>query len=114
MRYTKQAYLSIDNNLAERMLRQVALGRNNWQLCGSAEGGKTAAVLYTVIGACKHLGIDLFAYLRAVLPALVAPGINLCEEALTSWLPDAWQKGQQDSCRGGGTLAITEPEEAPI
>jgi hypothetical protein len=41
-------------------------------------------------------------------------GINLREEALTSWLPDAWQKGQWDSCPGGGTLATTEPEEAPI
>src|SRR5262249_39725522 len=31
MRYTEQGYLAIDNNLAERTLRQVALGRNNWQ-----------------------------------------------------------------------------------
>jgi transposase len=44
MRYTEQGYLAIDNNLAERTLRQVALGRNNWQFCGSAAGGQTAAV----------------------------------------------------------------------
>jgi transposase len=30
----------------------VALGRNNWQFCGSAAGGQTAAVLYSVVGTC--------------------------------------------------------------
>jgi transposase len=56
MRYTEQGYLSIDNNLSERALRQVVVGRSNWQFCGSAEGGKTAAVLYSVVGTCKHRG----------------------------------------------------------
>src|SRR6516165_7823425 len=45
MRYTEQGYLAIDNNLSERALRQVVVGRNNWQFCGSAEGGRTAAAL---------------------------------------------------------------------
>jgi transposase len=90
MRYMDAGYLAIDNNLAERTLRQVALGRNNWQYCGSAEGGRTAAVLYSVMGTCKHLGIDPFAYLRAVLPALFRLGERPGEEALACWLPDAW------------------------
>src|SRR5262249_36314730 len=70
MRYTEQGYLSIDNNLSERALRQVVVGRANWQFCGSAEGGRTAAALYGVVGTCKHLGIDPFAYLREALPGL--------------------------------------------
>jgi transposase len=39
MRYTERGYLAIDNNLSERALRQVVVGRANWQFCGSAEGG---------------------------------------------------------------------------
>jgi hypothetical protein len=31
--------------------------------------GMTAAVLYSVVGTCKHLGIDPFGYLRGTLPA---------------------------------------------
>jgi len=104
MRYTDAGYLAIDNNLAERTLRQVALGRNNWQYCGSAEGGRTAAVLYSVIGTCKHLGIDPFAYLRAVLPALFRLGERPGEEALACWLPDAWQQCQSHSATGAGAL----------
>ena len=91
-RYIEQGYLAIDNNLAERTLRQVALGRNNWQFCGSAVGGKTAAVLYSVVGTCKHVRIDPFAYLREVLPALFALGGKPSEEALTHWLPDVWRQ----------------------
>ncbi len=49
-RYLEQGYLAIDNNLSERTLRVVALGRNNWRVIGSVAGGKTAAVLYTLTG----------------------------------------------------------------
>ena len=44
------------------------MGRNNWGVFGSVAGGETAAVLYTLTGTCKHLGIDPFAYLRELLP----------------------------------------------
>jgi transposase len=94
-RYREQAYLSIDNNLSERTLRQVALGRKNWLFCGSAAGGHTAAVLYSVVGTCKHLGLDPFAYLREALPGLSALGDKPGEEGLAYWLPDVWQQRQR-------------------
>ena len=90
-RYLEKGYLSIDNNLSERSLRAVALGRNNWGVLGSEAGGRTAAVLYTVVGTCKHLGIDPFVYLREVLPALFALGEKPTAEQLLGWLPDRWQ-----------------------
>src|SRR5262249_59213150 len=73
-RYLEQGYLAIDNNLSERTLRAVALGRNNWGVVGSETGGQTAAVLYTIVGTCKHLGIDPQAYLRDALPGLFSFG----------------------------------------
>jgi transposase len=89
-RYQDQGYLAIDNNLSERTLRAIALGRNNWVVLGSAKGGKTAAVLYSVVGTCKHLGIDPFRYLREALPALFALGEKPTAEQLQEWLPDGW------------------------
>jgi hypothetical protein len=71
-------------------LRAIALGRNNWGVIGSEAGGQTAAVLYTVVGTCKHLGIDPFAYLREALPALFALGEKPTAEQLLEWLPDRW------------------------
>jgi len=89
-RYLEQGYLAIDNNLSERTLRAIALGRNNWGVIGSAAGGQTAAVLYTVVGTCKHLSIDPFVYLREALPGLFALGENPTAEQLLEWLPDRW------------------------
>jgi transposase len=89
-RYLEQGFLAIDNNLSERTLRAIALGRNAWGVIGSELGGKTAAVLYSAVGTCKHLGIDPFAYLREALPGLFALGEKPTAEQVLQWLPDRW------------------------
>jgi hypothetical protein len=38
----------------------------------SEKGVQTAAMLYTMVGTCKQLGIDPFGYFREALPALFA------------------------------------------
>jgi hypothetical protein len=96
-RYLEQGYLAIDNNLSERTLRALAVGRNNWGVIGSEAGGKSAAVLYSVVGTCKHLGGDPFVYLREALPGIFALGEGPTQEQLRQWLPDAWLQK-----RGGG------------
>jgi len=93
-RYRNQGYLAIDNNLSERTLRSIALGRNNWGVIDSEAGGQTAAVLYTIVGMCKHLKIDPFVYLREALPGLFALGEKPTVEQLMGWLPDRWLLGR--------------------
>jgi transposase len=63
-RYTEAGFLRIDNNASERALRAVAVGRKNYLFAGSDAGGKSAAVLYSVVGTCRRAGLDPFAYLR--------------------------------------------------
>ena len=89
-RYRDAGHLAIDNNLAARTLRAVAVGRNNWGVVGSEVGGRTAATLYSVVGTCKHLGIDPWAYLREALPGLFTLGERPTAEQLRDWLPDRW------------------------
>jgi transposase len=89
-RYLDAGFLSLDNNLSERTLRAVALGRVNWGVIGSEAGGRTAAALYSVTATCRHLGIDPFAYLREALPGLFALGEAPTAEQLAEWLPDRW------------------------
>lgn len=89
-RYLERGFLALDNNLSERTLRAIALGRNAWGVIGSEAGGQTAAVLYSLVGTCKHLGIDPFAYLRESLPGLFTLGEKPTTEQLLDWLPDRW------------------------
>ena len=95
VRYTEDGRLSVDNNLSERTLRAIALGRRNWKFVGSAKSGASAAIHYTLVGSCRHLGIDPFAYLREVLPKMHALGAKATDEQLTELLPDAWARRRQ-------------------
>ena len=85
-RFLENAILSVDNNLSERTLRMVALGRNNWTFAGSDEGGKRAAVIYSLVASCKHIGLDPFAYLRDVLDRISThPNSRIAELTPRGW-----------------------------
>jgi transposase len=90
-RYTTDGDLHIDNNISERTLKLIGLGRRNWLFVGSDAGGKTAAVLFSFTATCKHLGINAFAYLRDVLERLPTHPVELLEELL----PHRWQAARQ-------------------
>jgi hypothetical protein len=66
-RYIDDGDLDIDNNLSERVLRIVAIGRKNWMFSGSDAGAERAAVIYSLVATCKLCHIDPFAYLRDIL-----------------------------------------------
>ncbi|MCP5113744.1 MAG: IS66 family transposase, partial [bacterium] len=85
-RYSEDGDLEIDNNGAERSLRGVAVGRKNWMFFGSDNGGRTAAVLNSLVATCKRLGADPFAYLRDIFERISAHPENRLEELL----PDKW------------------------
>ena len=90
-RYTTDGELHIDNNISERTLKLVGIGRNNWLFLGSDAGGETAAVLFSFTATCKHLGLDTFAYLRDVLSRVPTHPVELLEELL----PHRWQAARQ-------------------
>jgi len=90
VRYTKDGDLEIDNNAAERSLRGVAVGRRNWTFFGSDNGGRTAAVLSSLIATAKRHHIDPFAYLRDVFARISAHPQSRLEELL----PDRWAAAQ--------------------
>ena len=81
-RYTTDGGLDIDNNVSERTLKLIGIGRKNWLFVGSDKGGRTAAVLFSFTATCKYLAIDTFAYLRDVLARLPTQPDDRLEELL--------------------------------
>jgi transposase len=67
-------------------MKKVAIGRKNWLFTGSENGGKTMAVLFSVVSSCQRHGHDPFAYLRDVLERIP----TLPKERLVELLPDRW------------------------
>ncbi len=87
-RYVDHGLLSIDNNVAERELRHVVIGRNNWLFAGSDKGGHQSAILYSVIATCRRHEVEPWEYLTKVLPELAKLKKNDPVEHL---LPDRWK-----------------------
>ena len=80
--YTTDGDLAIDNNLAENSLRRIALGRKNWLFVGSDRGGRTAAVLFSIIATCKRHNIEPLSYLRDILTRIPAHTHSKLQELL--------------------------------
>jgi transposase len=93
VRYTEAGFLTIDNNVAEREMKRIAIGRKNWLFVGSPQGGHTAAVLITFTSTCHRLGVEPWHYLQDVLGRLP----NHPPERLAELLPDEWARVQRGS-----------------
>jgi transposase len=86
--YLLDGDLSIDNNASENALRCIAIGRKNWMFCGSDNGGRTAAILFSFIATCQRHDVEPFAYLRDVLTRIAGhPHHRLSELLPATWKP---------------------------
>ena len=74
----------LHNNAAERRMRPLALGRKNYLFAGSLEGGRRAAIIYTLVGTAELNGWDPQAYLRVLLDRIADHPINRIGE-LAPW-----------------------------
>lgn len=80
--YLTHGFLEIDNNIAERSMRGIAIGRKNWLFAGSERGGKSAAIAYTLIETAKLNGVDAQAWLTDVLARIADHKIKRIDELL--------------------------------
>ena len=70
--YVTDGRLPIDNNDAEQLMKQIAVGRKNWLFFGSVEAGNRAATLHTIVSTALRNDLDVCAYLKDVLDQLLA------------------------------------------
>ncbi len=73
-RYAKARFVHvhIDNNSVERRIRPTKLGLKNWLFIGHPVAGSRSAVICSITGTCKLLGVNPESYLKWVLPKLAA------------------------------------------
>ena len=80
--YLDHGFLELDNNTAERSMRGIAIGRKNYMFVGSERGGKSAAIIYTLIETAKLNGVNTQAWLTWVLERIADHKINRIDELL--------------------------------
>jgi hypothetical protein len=69
-RFLDDGRVCMSNNAAEREIRPIAMGRNNWTFAGSDAGGERAAAIYTSIQTAKLNDVDPQAWLADILARL--------------------------------------------
>ena len=85
-RYVEDGDLAIDNNISERAVKPIAIGRKNWLFIGSRKAGERAAILMSLIASAKSGRVEPWAWLKDVLTNL-SRGTDP-----KTFLPDAWLK----------------------
>ena len=73
-RYAKVGcgHIHIDQNAIERCFRPTKVGLRNYLFIGYPAAGWRSAVIYSVVGTCRLIGVNPQAYIRWVLPKLAA------------------------------------------
>jgi transposase len=78
LRFLDDPAIPLTNNLAERALRGIVLGRHNHLGSRSPEGAEATAILYTVLQSARLTGVNPKDYLIALLTqAIQEPGTVL-------------------------------------
>ncbi len=87
-RFVDDGRLEMTNNAAERAIRPLALGRKNYLFAGSDDGGRRAAIMYTLIETARLNGVDPEAWLADVIARIADYPINRVGELLPwNWSP---------------------------
>jgi transposase len=86
--YTLHCWARLDNNVSERAVRPLALGRKNWLFLGNEDGGEAAAIALSLIQTCRALKINPRTYLESVMDQLM----DYNSKKLVDLLPDNWAK----------------------
>ena len=81
-RYIHDGRLEMSNNAAERAIRPLALGRKNYLFAGSDEGGRRAAILYTLIETARLNDVDPEAWLADIIGRIADHPITKIDELL--------------------------------
>lgn len=86
-RFVKDGRVSLDNNLCEQQLRDIALGRKNYLFAGSHDAARRAATLYSLARTCSQYGVPPLPYFTDILQKLAA---GCTEDQLDELLPPRW------------------------
>lgn len=89
--------LVLSNNLAERVIKSLVMGRKNWLFSQSFEGAQSSAIIMTLLETAKRNGLDPEKYMNYLLTHLPNEPILENKVVLEAYLP--WNKIVQENCK---------------
>ena len=96
-RYLEDGHLSIDNNCAERAVKNFAVGRRNWLFAKSIRGADASAVVYSITETAMLNGLRPYTYLTYILDRIRQLVPFPKQEDMARLLP--WSADIPDECK---------------
>ncbi|HEU7981007.1 TPA: IS66 family transposase, partial [Streptococcus pneumoniae] len=93
----KDGHLVLSNNLAERAIKSLVMGRKNWLFSQSFEGAKATAIIMSLLETAKRHQLNSEKYLSYLLESLPNEETLVNKEVLEAYLP--WTKVVQEKCK---------------
>ena len=87
MRFLEDGRIELDNNRAERIIKQFVIGRKNWLFANTPKGARASATIYSIIETARENRLNPYAYLNLlfeILPNLDSRD-DATHEALLPW-----------------------------
>lgn len=96
-RFLKDSNIALDNNIAERHIKQAIMGRKNWLFSTSQLGATTNAFFLSLVETAKANGLKAWKYLEYLLEKLPQLPQFPSKEQVAVYLP--WSEQIQTVCR---------------
>ena len=93
----KDGHLVLSNNLAERAIKSLVMGRKNWLFSQSFEGAKATAIIMSLLETAKRHQLNSEKYLSYLLECLPNEETLVNKEVLEAYLP--WTNVVQEKCK---------------
>lgn len=93
----EDGHIVLSNNMAERAIKSLVMGRKNWLFSQSFEGAKAAAIIMSLLETAKRHGLNSEKYISYLLDRLPNEETLAKREVLEAYLP--WAKKVQTNCQ---------------
>ena len=96
--FLEDAQIPLDNNDAERSIKQFCVGKKNWQIIASMNGARASAMLYSIAESAKANGLNPYEYFSHMFTELAKyPRNSAPEEIVEELMP--WSDKLPDKVR---------------
>ena len=94
--FLKDGRLEIQNNRAERTIKNFVIGRKNWLFSNTPKGANASAAIYSLVITAKSNGLRVEAYLRWLFERI--PNVDIKDDDVLDFLMP-WSPAVPDECR---------------
>lgn len=96
-RFLEDGMIPLDNNAAERSVKNFCVGKHSWHVIDSKNGAETSAILYSIAETAKANDLKPFEYFKFLLEQILIHQDDAPADYMDDIVP--WSDKLPDSCR---------------